>query len=71
MFASPSIARHLLRGVVGFGALTAAILLARTPGLVAASAALAILAVLALRGCPVCWTLGMVETVLKARRGGS
>ena len=70
MFASPSLAQHLLRGLVGFGALTAAILLARTPGLVAASAALAIFAVLALRGCPVCWTLGLVETLLKARRGG-
>ena len=70
MFASPTLVQHPLRGLVGFGSLTAAILLARTPGLIAASAALAVLAVLALRGCPVCWTVGMVETVIKARRGG-
>ena len=72
MFASSSLPEHLARGVVGFGALVAAVILARTPGAgpAAGSAALALLALLILRGCPVCWTVGMVETVIKARRGG-
>ena len=73
MFASSSLLEHLARGVVGFGALVVAVILARTPGAgpAAGSAALALLALLILRGCPVCWTVGLVETLQKVRRGRS
>jgi hypothetical protein len=65
MFASKSVLEHLARGIVGFGALAAAIVLARASGWgpAAGSTALALFALIALRGCPVCWTIGMVETV--------
>ncbi len=71
MFASPTIREHLARGAVGFGTLAAAVILARTPGLGPAvgSAALALQALLVLRGCPACWTVGLVETLQKVRHG--
>jgi hypothetical protein len=66
MFASKSIGEHLLRGAVGAGAVVAAVTLADRgwPPLV-----LLPLALLALRGCPMCWTVGLVETVWARFRG--
>jgi len=65
MFASSSIIEHVGRGAIGFGAIGAAIVLARFSGLEAtlASIVLAIGSLVAFRGCPVCWTVGLVETV--------
>ena len=65
MFGSKTVLAHILRGVIGFGALASAILLARNADTasVHASVALAIVALIALRGCPVCWTIGLFETL--------
>ncbi|MDA1361219.1 hypothetical protein O1R50_16425 [Glycomyces luteolus] len=64
-FASESVPRHLIRGVLGFGAMIAAVALLPVFGW----PALALIAVgmLALRGCPVCWILGLIETVSRGR----
>lgn len=64
MFASKSLFEHVLRGVIGIGAIVAAIVIGRETGAVAlmASLALAGVALVAFRGCPVCWTIGMFET---------
>ena len=65
MFASKSILEHLARGIVGFGALAWAVALANAPGAqsVISSIGLSFLALVALRGCPVCWSVGMFETL--------
>jgi hypothetical protein len=65
MFGSNTVLAHILRGVTGFGALALAILLARNTDLasVLGSVALAIAALIALRGCPVCWAVGLFETL--------
>ena len=67
MFASKSLFEHALRGVIGIGAILAAIAIGRETGVIAliASLALAAVALVAFRGCPVCWTIGMFETVRK------
>ena len=64
MFASKTLIEHGLRGVVGIAAISAAIILGRESGgaAVAGSLALAGVALVAFRGCPVCWTIGMIET---------
>ena len=51
--------------MIGFCALALAILLARhaDTASVLASVTLAIVALIALRGCPVCWTIGLFETL--------
>ncbi len=59
--ASKSVTEHLLRGAAGVGALVWAVSLLATHPL--ASLALAVLALLAFRGCPMCWIMGLVETV--------
>jgi hypothetical protein len=61
MFASKSLAEHLLRGLAGIGALAAAVALAASHPVLAL--ALVPVALVCLRGCPMCWTLGLVETV--------
>ena len=67
MFESRSITRHLLRGVAGFGLLATALRLLEThPGWGLASLALGLVV---LRGCPMCWTLGLIETVGARWRG--
>lgn len=64
-FASPSRARHLARGAVGFGALIAAFALIPVLGLV--SVVLVPLGFVALRGCPTCWLIGLAQTVSAGR----
>ncbi len=60
-----SLPRHLVRGAVGFGALVAAFAL--LPAFGPASLLLAPVGVLALRGCPTCWVLGLVQIVSRGR----
>jgi hypothetical protein len=61
MFASKSIPEHLARGVVGLGAFSASAFLAPLhPWLALAALPLGIFA---LRGCPTCWLLGLVQTI--------
>ncbi|MGK8500827.1 hypothetical protein [Nocardia asiatica] len=64
-FASASVPRHLIRGVVGFGGLVGAIAL--LPMLGAYSLLLAPAGLLALRGCPTCWAIGLMQTVSRGR----
>jgi hypothetical protein len=61
MFKGRSIARHLLRGAVGFGFLALALLYAPIFGLW--TVVLGAGALVCFRGCPMCWILGFVETV--------
>jgi hypothetical protein len=64
-FASSSLPRHLVRGVVGFGALAGSLLLIPAVGLV--SLLLAPVGLFALRGCPTCWAIGLVQTISNGR----
>lgn len=60
-FASRSFPEHLLRGLTGFAALAAALTVTdRHPWF---SLALGLLALIAFRGCPVCWLTGLIETL--------
>ena len=72
MFASRTVIEHLLRGAIGMVALVAAVIVA--PAAPLASLALVPLALVALRGCPTCWTIGLIETVTaraRSRAGAS
>ena len=60
MLASKGLGEHLVRGVVGIGALVAAPMVAALHPWLAL--ALIPAAFVALRGCPMCWTMGLVET---------
>lgn len=64
-FASASLPRHLARGAVGFGALAGSVALLPAAGPV--SLLLLPAGLLALRGCPTCWTAGLVQTVTRGR----
>ncbi|QCX81363.1 hypothetical protein C9F11_38900 [Streptomyces sp. YIM 121038] len=64
-FASTSLPRHLARGTLGFGALAGSVLLVPAVGLV--SLLLAPVGLLALRGCPLCWTIGLLQTISNGR----
>jgi hypothetical protein len=67
VFASVNLLEHLARGAVGIAALGAAIAIAAEqpwPSLMLGGVAL-----LAFRGCPVCWTVGLVETIVRRQRG--
>ena len=69
MFASRSIAGHLARGTIGLSALATAIALGPVRPLIAL--ALVPIALVALRGCPACWAIGLIQTLavrLGARR---
>jgi hypothetical protein len=65
VFKSKTVLGHIARGIAGFAFL--AIVLGYGPELgwwtlIPAAGALAFL-----RGCPMCWTVGLVETVLHRR----
>ncbi|WP_234386572.1 hypothetical protein [Streptomyces sp. ERV7] len=64
-FASVSVPRHLARGAIGFGALAGS--LALLPVVGPMSLLLAPVGLIALRGCPMCWTIGLLETVSAGR----
>jgi hypothetical protein len=64
-FAGASLAGHLTRGAIGFGLLASA--LALTPSTGPAVLLLAPVGLLALRGCPMCWTVGLIETISAGR----
>jgi hypothetical protein len=61
MFASKTIAAHIVRGVIAAALVTWA-LLHQSSDLTFAVAA-GVLAVVAMRGCPLCWTVGLCETI--------
>ena len=66
MFATQTLSGHLIRGAVAFAVLYAAISQqhAHPNGSVLAG----LLALVAMRGCPTCWTIGLVETILERQR---
>jgi hypothetical protein len=67
MLKSRSVTAHVVRGVLGFGFLALAIMYAPRLGwwtLAPAAAAL-----VCFRGCPTCWTVGLLETVLHRKKG--
>jgi hypothetical protein len=60
-FASQTLTGHLIRGGAAFALLYFAIGQQHVHPFYAVAAGLAALA--AMRGCPVCWTIGLLETV--------
>jgi hypothetical protein len=67
MFASATVIAHLLRGAIGFGAIGAAVAWSSShPWVLVAALPVALFA---LRGCPMCWTVGLVETIAARVRG--
>ena len=64
-FAICSLPRHLARGALGFGLVGGAIALVPVAGPVALLAAP--LALIASRGCPTCWMVGLAQTVSRGR----
>ena len=69
MFKSRSVVPHLVRGIAGFGFLY--IVLHYGPGLGWWTLAPAAAALVCLRGCPMCWTVGLIETVLDPKPGAT
>jgi hypothetical protein len=65
MFASATVPRHLLRGLIGVAALIG------TAALVPAVGAIGLLGLIvtpiAWRGCPTCWTVGLLQTIGRSR----
>ena len=66
IFASGSVLEHVVRGVVGLALVVAAFALA---GSSPWALLLAIPGVIAWRGCPTCWALGLAATVSRDRVG--
>ncbi|MCB5164085.1 hypothetical protein LG634_04440 [Streptomyces bambusae] len=64
-YASASLPRHLARGAVGFGALAGAVALLPVVGPV--GLLLLPAGLFALRGCPMCWAVGLAQTVSRGR----
>jgi hypothetical protein len=64
-FASTSVARHLLRGALGFGLIGSAFALTSNIG--PAALLLAPPGMIALRGCPMCWIVGLIQIVSAGR----
>jgi len=61
MFASTSIAAHLTRGGIAAALIAWAVL--RQSSNPAFAVIAIVLAIVAMRGCPMCWALGLVETI--------
>lgn len=64
-FASATISAHLRRGLIGFVPIALALYLWPRFGLIALVPAA--LGVVALRGCPMCWTIGLIQTITRQR----
>ena len=61
MFASKTVVAHLMRGVIAATLVVWALVHQSTEPVFAIAAGVA--AVVAMRGCPLCWTLGLFETI--------
>ncbi|MFC9327323.1 hypothetical protein [Kitasatospora sp. NPDC057015] len=64
-FASATLAGHIGRGVLGFGSIVGSIVLVGVVGPVAL--VLLPAGLFALRGCPMCWAVGLMQTVSRGR----
>ena len=67
MFASKTVAAHLLRGVIAVALIAWAVTHRSSDPAFAVIAG--VLAMVAMRGCPLCWTVGLVETIGERVRG--
>ena len=67
MFASKTIGGHLLRGAIAAVLIAWALLHQESHPVVALTAGA--VALVAMRGCPLCWTLGLAATIVE--RAGS
>jgi hypothetical protein len=56
---------RIARGALGLGLIAAALVL--TPRVGAAALLLAHVGLVALRGCPTCWTVGLIQTISAGR----
>jgi hypothetical protein len=67
MFGSKTLLRHIVRGLIGLAAIVAAIFLTRRGDVMSmvGAALLVIVALIAWRGCPLCWLTGMFNTPRK------
>jgi hypothetical protein len=61
MFASKTVAAHMLRGVIAAALITWAVMHQWSHPAFAVAAS--VMAIVAMRGCPLCWTLGLLETI--------
>jgi len=66
MFGSAFLGAHLMRGAAAAALLAWAIVHQTTHPWLSLGAGVA--ALVALRGCPMCWTVGLVETLSQGRR---
>lgn len=70
-FASRSFMGHALRGLIGFGALALAIMLGASANgwwVLPLAIGLVAIALIAFRGCPLCWLAGWFTTFRNRRR---
>jgi hypothetical protein len=67
MFASKTIAAHLIRGAIAATLITWAWLHQSSDPVFAVAAGA--VAMVAMRGCPLCWTVGLVETIAERIKG--
>src|SRR5882762_10478748 len=67
LFATQTLTGHVIRGAVAFALLYLAIEQQHLHP--AASLLAGLLALVAMRGCPVCWTIGLAETIRQYRSG--
>jgi uncharacterized protein YaaW (UPF0174 family) len=66
MFGSAFLSAHLMRGAAAAALLAWAIV--HQTGRPSLSLGAGVAALVALRGCPICWTMGLVETLSQVRR---
>lgn len=67
MFGSKTLLRHIVRGLIGLVAIVVAIILMRRGDVLSMTGAalLVIAALIAWRGCPLCWITGLFNTPLR------
>ncbi len=66
LFATQTLSGHLIRGVAAFALLYVAV--GQQDAHPAGSVLAGLLALVAMRGCPACWTIGLVETIQQRLR---
>jgi hypothetical protein len=66
VFASTSLWQHLLRGIVGIGLFVWAVQI--SGAMPVPSLGLGIAALIVLKGCPLCWLIGLFEVVQQSQR---
>ena len=65
IFPSRTVLFHIFRGILGFGFLAIALEYSHTLGWWTLVPVIA--AIICLGGCPMCWIIGLIDTVLRRR----